>query len=176
MGPIGSLISAEYQQVLRDMHASTKWGRHGREYSDHYMKFFDQLGCKSLIDYGSGSETLLHHLRVTRPEIDVQCYDPGVVGRDVLPNKADFVVCTDVLEHIEEQYIDKVLFHIRDLMLIGGYVRCTTSRAKRFLPDGRNAHILQQPRKWWLSKFKEHNYNIIKQDGGTKTVIIYVRN
>jgi hypothetical protein len=30
-----------------------------------------------------------------------------------------------------------------------------TGPAKKILPDGRNAHLIQQPPSWWLPKFME---------------------
>ena len=170
-----STITPEYQQTLRDMHARAPWGQHGFIYTSGWLPFFRKLGCKSVLDYGSGAESLRIGLAKQQPDIDVRCYDPGVIGREDPPVPADFVVCTDTFEHIEEPFVDDVFQHIKGLMLIGGYLRLTTSRAKRILPDGRNAHIFQRPRTWWLLKFKEHGYNIVKQDGGTKTVIVWIR-
>lgn len=157
------------------MHAQDPWGTHGGEYSQWFMYHFHELGCSSLLDYGCGAGTLAAELARTNSLIDVRCYDPGVRGFEAPPQPADFVVCTDVLEHVEESFIDNVLSHIRGLMLRGGYLRCTTSPAKRQLPDGRNAHILLKPRAWWLQRLRHHGYNVVREAGGTKTVIVWVK-
>jgi hypothetical protein len=81
-------------------------------------------------------------------------YDPSVEEFERLPAPADIVVSTDVLEHIEPECLDDVLKHIGSLTLKGAYLNIHTGKAKAILPDGRNAHLIQQPWDWWQSKLK----------------------
>ena len=45
-------------------------------------------------------------LRLT---FEIKEYDPAIPGKDSLPEPADIVVCSDVLEHIEPNYLLNVL-------------------------------------------------------------------
>ncbi len=171
----GELISPEYQQLMREMHAAHPWGKYGHRYSEWFMQWFNQLSCTSLLDYGSGSETLRTALEETHPLVDVRCYDPGVPGREAMPEPAHFLVCTDVLEHVEEQCVSDVLNHMCSLMLKGGYIRIGLASAKRVLPDGRNAHITLKPREWWITQLKAHGFLVVQCAGGAKTCIAWVK-
>ena len=62
------------------------------------------------------------------------------------------VCCIDVLEHIEPDLLDNVLDHLCSLTEIVAFLTIHTGPAAKFLPDGRNAHINQQPMSYWLPK------------------------
>jgi len=61
----------------------------------------------------------------------------------------------DVLEHIEPDYLDKVLADLQSITRKYGFFSVHTGPAGKVLPDGRNAHIIQQPTSWWLPKLCE---------------------
>jgi len=88
-------------------------------------------------------------------QVKVQCYDPGVPEYASLPTPAEFVVCIDVLEHIEPPLIDSVLDHLEELTESFLFATVHTKPAGKVLPDGRNAHLIQKPAEWWLPKFME---------------------
>ena len=62
------------------------------------------------------------------------------------------MTCIDVLEHIEPDLLDNVLDDL--MMLTDGYAFITvhTGPAVKTLSDGRNAHLIQKPARWWLPK------------------------
>jgi hypothetical protein len=62
------------------------------------------------------------------------------------------VACIDVLEHIEPDCLDDVLDHLAGLVQRLGFFTVHTGPAIKVLPDGRNAHLTQQPARWWLPK------------------------
>ena len=64
------------------------------------------------------------------------------------------LVCLDVLEHIEPELLDSVLDDMKSLMLEIGFFSVHTGPAKKFLSDGRNAHLIQEPPSWWLPKIE----------------------
>jgi hypothetical protein len=59
-----------------------------------------------------------------------------------------------VLEHIEPELLDNVLDDLQRLTLRAAMCTVHTGAAVKFLPDGRNAHLIQQPPEWWLPKFE----------------------
>lgn len=71
-------------------------------------------------------------------------------GKTALPEPADGVVCLDVLEHIEPEFLDGVLEHIRDLAIKCAFFAVSTVPSSRTLGDGRNAHLIIEPKEWWL--------------------------
>ena len=63
-----------------------------------------------------------------------------------------------MLEHIEPDYLENVLDDLQRVTFRHTYFSIYTGPAIRVLPDGRNAHLIQQPPKWWLPKIMERFY------------------
>lgn len=145
------MISDEYRKQLYEVHASKKWGNSGHTWADRITAYANALDAETIIDYGCGRGML--RLAIGGSYI-VHNYDPGIPGWDVLPSKpADMLVATDVLEHIEPEFLDDTLKQIDSLYTKGAFLVIACSPAKEILPDGRNAHLIQEPSKWWASKF-----------------------
>ena len=79
-------------------------------------------------------------------------YDPAIPGKNELPEPADLVVCTDVLEHIEPGLLPNVLEHLRSLTRKCFFFAIDCGPANKHFPDGRNVHLIQEPPLWWLNK------------------------
>lgn len=88
-------------------------------------------------------------------------YDPAVPGKEETPRPADLVVCTDVLEHVEPEKIDDVLNDLMRCVRKIGFFTIHTGPSRKFLADGRNAHILQRDLNWWSKKL-ESRFNVGK--------------
>lgn len=69
-------------------------------------------------------------------------------------DSADFLINTDVLEHIYEEDINKVLKDIFNISEIC-YFNISTRLASTILPNGENAHCTVREASWWLKKIKE---------------------
>jgi len=85
-------------------------------------------------------------------------YDPAFpeYGR---PTPAELVCCIEVLEHVEPELIDSVLKELAGIVVHLGFFTIHCADSGKFLPDGRNAHILQRPVSWWVMKLSVH-FNI----------------
>jgi len=68
----------------------------------------------------------------------------------------DWVLCIDVLEHIEPAYLETVLLDLGGITKRFGFFSIATGPAGKTLPDGRNAHLIQKPSSWWLPRLCEH--------------------
>lgn len=136
------LLTDEYKNLLERMHKKSKVFGRGSKYRN---EFVNSLGYEDILDYGCGKGKLRVNKR----------YDPAVKEFSAEPEPADLVVCTDVLEHIEPECLEDVLTHIRSKMLKAGYFTISCSPAKKTLPDGRNAHLIVEPPKWWLKKLSD---------------------
>lgn len=122
------------------------YGISGREYLADVIGICQGIQSKDVLDYGCGKSTLAMNL----PFI-INQYDPGIPRFSDLPEPADIVVCTDVLEHVEPDLIGNVLDHLQSLTKKILFAVIHTEASNKHLPDGRNAHILQEPPRWWVN-------------------------
>lgn len=142
------LITPEYLEIQSAYHLQRQdYGVSGHKWADHVRQFSDQLGSRDILDYGAGKESLQRAL-----PFPIKMYDPAILHLSTAPEPADFVVCTDVLEHIEPECLDAVLDHLTSLTKRLLFIEVATRPAAKFLPDGRNAHLIQEPLAWWLPK------------------------
>lgn len=110
-----------------------------------------------------------------REQLHVRNYDPGIPADAGMPEPADLVVCTDVLEHIEPDHLDEVLAHIFGLARRKVILSWALTKAKRVLPDGRNAHLIIEPAKWWVRRIKRHSrgWERVYRQFGQKSATIW---
>lgn len=171
------LASEDYRNTLRDMHSRAPWGNKGFKYSHEVRDFCADLfgggdiaraEWFDILDYGCGLGTFAE----MNADLDVRSYDPGIPGKDAMPAPAAVVVCTDVLEHIEPELIYNVLRHIAELARVGIFLHIATKPAKRFLPDGRNAHLIVEGVDYWTAKLStiSDRFKIRDTFAGTKSV------
>lgn len=150
------LISEQYREENRRQHQQKSgYGVGGHKHAQDVQHFAAQLKAETVLDYGCGQATLAQQLRRISP-VKVFSYDPAVEEYSVLPDPADLVVCTDVLEHVEPTCLFDVMTHMQQLALKGFYFQISTRPAKRILSDGRNAHILLQPPYFWFDTVRQY--------------------
>jgi len=143
-------ISAQYRALQEELHASNEfYGTSGQLYAELVAAVSTQLQTKAILDYGCGKRTL-----ETALGFDIHNYDPGIRGLDATPLPDDIVVCTDVLEHIEPEHLDGVLDDLKLLTKRVVVLSIATVPAKKYMSDGRNAHLIVQPFEWWLPKLQ----------------------
>ena len=146
------MITEEYRKMNEALHSSRPtYGASGKRWAHKVIS----IGYRDVLDYGCGKGTLAKAL-----PFKIKEYDPAVPGKETLPKPAEFVVCTDVLEHIEPDQIDSVLHHLRTLTLEKGLFVIATREAHKVLPDGRNAHLIIQPFEWWKEKLQLAGFEI----------------
>lgn len=144
------LLSAEYKAQIAQLHRDNLgWGTTGRQYAGVVEHLIHQYGPKNILDYGCGKQTLARAL----PKYRIIGYDPGVPGLDKpIEHPVDLVICTDVLEHIEPDCLDDVLDDLQRVTRSMLYVQVCIVPARTKLPDGRNAHLIVKPARWWLER------------------------
>lgn len=141
-----NLYTPEYASLQKQFHLERPdYGVSGSRYADQILQMSNSLQTRSILDYGCGKCTLQKAL-----PFPIQNYDPFIPEYSDRPTPADIVVCTDVMEHVEEECIYTVLADIAVLTLKAVFFQVATRPASKVLPDGRNAHISQHPSNWWL--------------------------
>ena len=107
------MITNEYRETLLEMHSSTEWGTTGGVYSgDTVVEFLKACpDIRTILDYGCGEGSLkkwVEDAGITDKQWTL--YDPGIVEfQDRPKGKFDLVITTDVLEHVEEGFLDCVI-------------------------------------------------------------------
>jgi hypothetical protein len=151
------LISDEYRAMQKHLHDSTIYGVVGREFAPEVARIMAQVGAEELLDYGAGSRL---SLKRGLDELGVKGYEyrpyePAVPEYAGEPAPSSFVCCIDVLEHIEPELLDNVLDDLKRVTRGVGFYTIHSGPANKTLPDGRNAHLIQEGPQWWLPKIME---------------------
>jgi 2-polyprenyl-3-methyl-5-hydroxy-6-metoxy-1,4-benzoquinol methylase len=146
------VISSDYVAQNRELHdKNSSYGVSVMRHLDTIKKLYEKIEARSLLDYGCGKGLLAKNL-----DFPIWEYDPAIVEKSANPRPADLVVCVDVLEHIEPEYLNSVLEDIRRCVKKVGYLVISTIPAKKFLPDGRNTHLIQENKDWWVNKLSHY--------------------
>ncbi len=148
-------ISPEYVKQNAELHARPKgYGGDGARHAGAIVKLAEAAGALSLLDYGAGQRRLSEALREHHKGAfhTITDYDPAIPKISMRPEAHDLVACTDVLEHVEPEYLDNVLADLIALAKRGLYLEIATRPANKTLPDGRNAHLIIETPEWWIDK------------------------
>lgn len=150
------VISDGYREMQKSLHKSSVYGETARKYSPIVAAIIEESGVTEVLDYGSGKGGLRESLSdyVLSP-VDVTDYDPAIAGIDELAPPSELVVCIDVLEHIEPDLLDNVLDDLDRVTRNLLFMTINCGPARKYLPDGRNAHLIQEDMRWWLSKLMD---------------------
>jgi hypothetical protein len=148
------LITDEYRALQERLHATNPdYGVASTEFAPLVAEVLKQSRPAELLDYGAGKGRLAKALGALLPfPLRVRNYDPAIPEWAAVPAPCEFVACIDVLEHVEPDLIENVLDDLKRVTLRFGFLTIHTGPAAKFLSDGRNAHLIQEPPRWWLPK------------------------
>lgn len=153
------LISEQYRAQQKHLHDTTNYGVVSAQYAPMVAKMIDQNKVDTVLDYGAGSRlTLIKTIaekKLVQRKFDYRPYEPAVEMYAKTPEPAEMVVCIDVLEHIEPELLDNVLDDLKRVTQRIGLFTVSCVPAGKILPDGRNAHLIQEPPEWWLPKITD---------------------
>ena len=151
-----TLISEDYRKMQQQLHENPNYGVASVQLAPLVAQVIEAAGAHELLDYGAGKGLLGIALKdyIQRP-LTIHHYDPAIPAWSAPPQPCGFVACIDVLEHIEPALLDNVLDDLKRVTADVGVFTVHIGPAAKVLPDGRNAHLIQQPPAWWLPKFLE---------------------
>lgn len=153
------LISDEYREMQKTLHENPEYGVSSVLYAPVVDLVISQHQIKEILDYGAGKCRLRDALE---NKIDYYPYEPSNSEWSATPEPRELVACIDVLEHIEPECLDDVLDDLRRCVLKYGIFTIHTKPAQKILPDGRNAHLIQEQPDWWKEKLNKR-FTIIKE-------------
>ena len=136
------------------MHASEQsYGKFAKAYLGVIRSIADDLKTTEILDYGCGKRMVKKHLEPVG--FTIHEYDPAIVGLETPPEPCRYVVCVDVLEHIEPECFIAVLKDLKRVTLEMLFVTFATKPALKNLPDGTNPHKIVNPVEWWQDTLGE---------------------
>ena len=163
---MSTLITKEYQEMNSNLHSRDPlFGSKAYRQAANVEFSLDLKAGDTLLDYGCGKASL--HREFAKRDITVINYDPALKAFEEHPSKRegypfDYLACLDVLEHVEPDSIKPVLDDIKACFTKKAFLLISTAPSNKKLPDGRNAHLIIQPRGWWLDRLEEHEYTVEK--------------
>jgi hypothetical protein len=165
------VISDAYREQNRLLHLTqADYGSgSGLKYEKFIREVMSKTGSVTVLDYGCGKGTL--------GEAFGDCvtnYDPAVEKWAGDPAPADLVVCTDVLEHVEPEYLQDVMDHLRSLARRAAFIVVSCRPARRQLPDGRNAHLTVEPPEWWEAHIRGR-FRVLSKHVGPDSLMVLCR-
>ena len=152
------LISDDYREQQSQLHANNpSYGIASQHFAPVVASLAAAHGATELLDYGAGKGRLGEALAVLMGPAcpKMHHYEPAFPAWASTPAAADMVACIDVLEHVEPECLDAVLDDLARVTRRIGIFTVHTGKAVKTLPDGRNAHLIQQPAEWWLPRLME---------------------
>lgn len=152
------LLSVDYRAQLVEKHRVKPWGGAGASWVPYILPLVEgmEIDAPTFLDYGCGRATFKPAMLEALPAATIYEYDPGIPGKDAEPAPADIVVATDVMEHVEEQFVDATLKRLAGLSQRLCFMNIACELSKSLLPDGRNAHVTVRPPDWWIDKVKRN--------------------
>jgi SAM-dependent methyltransferase len=152
------LLSDKYLEQIKKLHQQDQsWGNSALNWVDTIVDLIEKEKPETILDYGCGKGKLAESLRKVKDSFIVTEYDPAIPGKDISPDSYDMVIATDVLEHIEPEYLHSVLLYLQKLIKKVGFFNICLQPAKRYnFEDGTNAHRILKPKAWWLKKLSQY--------------------
>ena len=164
-------LSDDYRRQLIEKHATdTRWGNTGIAHYARLLRLINHFNAKSVLDYGCGKGMVGKKFREDQttpgfnfPDVAFYEYDPGIPDKMDDQNLADLLISTDVMEHIEPEYLDSVLADMARRTLHAGFILISCVPAIHRLPDGRNAHLIIEHPNWWIEQLNKY-FNVAQAE------------
>ena len=169
---MNQLISEEYRAMQSELHENPNYGIASTYFAPIVDDIVDRFKINDLLDYGAGKLRLRDSIR---SQVNYTAYEPSNPKYSDAPEPTEFVTCIDVLEHIEPELLDNVLDDLHRVVVKYGLFTIHTGPAVKTLPDGRNAHLIQESYTWWQPKIKER-FEIVREVAMDNGYLVFVKN
>jgi hypothetical protein len=146
---LNKTISESYRKQQEQLHRNPNYGMASVQFAPFVSRLVNQLQIEELLDIGAGKCRLFENLQADH-KLRLQAYDPAIPELASEPVPMQMTTCIDVLEHVEPELLDDFLDFLAEKTLEIGFFTIHTGPAMKTLPDGRNAHLIQEGAEWWL--------------------------
>ncbi|MEH6469135.1 MAG: hypothetical protein V7725_05935 [Porticoccus sp.] len=148
-----AIVDKDLIKNYQEIHANKEYGFTSIKYKEHIQACINDLKPKSILEFGCGQSVLIDNLVY---DANYHRYDPAVPKFSEIPvDKADFIINTDVLEHIPAKDLDEVMVKMKSITEHVFY-NIATDYANEILPNGENAHCTVWPGEKWLELIKKY--------------------
>lgn len=137
------------------------------------------IGCGT----GRGTKALsgMGEFRHILVDFAANCLDPDLRAlpfvradlRNDLCLRADYVYCTDVMEHIEPEHIERVLLNIKSVAP-RAFFQISLVEDNMGALIGQPLHLSVHPYEWWVDKFQALGYSVISSGSTPEAAIFYL--
>ena len=156
-----AVITPEYKEALQQVHASNpNWGNSTEKYGSGDITgiLAKYSYIHTVLDYGCGKGVLKNYLAAQVPRVVVTEYDPGIPGKDRLPEgRFDLVITCDVLEHTEPHLVDDIIILLAKYTKVVMYNNIACSDARHNFSSGpykgQDLHLIQENPDQWRDRF-----------------------
>ena len=168
-------ITKEYKELNRELYRTSE--KFGNAVGDRWLPQIKELSDKvggviTILDYGCGRGNLVRTLN--QEGFEAMGYDPAVEEWNNTPmDPVDMVVCCDVLEHVEYEFIEVTLDRLKRLATKAFFAVIALRPSDKTLADGRNAHISLLSSEKWLSLLNSKFIGGRRLNRNTKSKIHY---
>lgn len=161
----------DYAAQYGQMHDSSKRfpGYSLGAYLESIARLVDQTKPGRMLDYGSGKgyQYLARRYHERWGGLLPHCFDIGVQQLSAKPEgQFGGVLCTDMLEHIEERDLGPILDELIAYTAAGGFlflgISCRPTRKK--LPSGGDVHRTIQRPDWWVRLIEQRLQAAARED------------
>jgi hypothetical protein len=148
----------EYLEQAKLVHQEGNYweGKTLKKYITEIDQIIKDKNIDTVLDYGCGqAQHQPQHWNITS-------YDPAVERFNIKPTgQFDLVICIDVLEHIPQEGLKKVLNDIFSFNQKHTFLTVHSGIAIKALPNGKNAHATVMPHRWWNNLLSDYdNYTL----------------
>lgn len=152
------MISENYRNAIVQLHSNPEYGN-----SDYFYPFINQVikkgSISSILDYGCGKGAMMSKILENHPYIKVDGYDPCVNKFSVdIKEKYDCLISTNVLENVENIFINDVLKHIdgifntRAFFIISIFNQSFYDSHPEATEENFYFHTVEKNSAWWKNK------------------------
>lgn len=149
------------------------YGASSQKIFDKVLEVIKEYNPKSILDYGCGRSALIDMIYAST-NIAVYRYDPVFAEYNKLPTtKVDFVICTDVLQHIPENELDE---NLKEIASAGDvcYFKIKCCDHPTTFPNGEPTNCTVHDKYWWNNILKKFYKSIKELQCNDDTSVVFV--
>ena len=128
-----------------------EYGKTAIRWVNTVWDIIEKTQCSTILDYGCGKGVIS-----TNIAFFIKNYDPAIKAFCQMPPKAEFVICINVLECVEPEFLNNVLDHLEFLTEKGAFIVIDTKPSPITMLNGENEYTNLKSVDEWKSLILKH--------------------